>query len=162
MPVIAILLAAVAVVIDQFLKVLVVNHLKPVGNITVMPKFLDFTYVENSGAAFGILKNQLWMLIAVTVLVSAVIMVFLFSYHRHTFFSYAASVLIIAGGIGNMIDRIFYGYVVDYIHVSFFSPVFNFADCCVTVGCVFLIIHVLFFADRKNKREYVHHYRSKR
>ena len=76
----------------------------------------------------------------------------LFVYKKHSACSIAASILIIGGGIGNLIDRIFLGYVVDYIHVSFFPPIFNFADCCVTVGTVLLMIHILFFLERKNEK----------
>jgi len=63
--------------------------------------------------------------------------------------------LIVGGGIGNLIDRVRAGFVVDYISVSFFPPVFNFADCCVTVGTVFLIIHMLFFYERDGDVERV-------
>jgi signal peptidase II len=162
LPVIALILAAIAVVADQFLKTLVVNQLKPVGTVTVIPNLLDLTYLQNSGAAFGILKDQIWLFIAITALISALIIFLLFTYQEHTFFSYAAAILIIAGGIGNLIDRVFYGYVVDYIHVSFFPPIFNFADCCVTVGCICFIIHILFFAERRRKSQYaVHHYHEK-
>lgn len=162
MPIVMIILSAVFVIIDQLIKVVVVDHLKPVGTVTLIPNILNLTFVQNPGAAFGMLKNQIWLLVAITVLVSAVIIFLLFAYQDHTFFSYAASVLIIAGGLGNMIDRVYYNYVVDYISFSFFPPVFNFADCCVTIGCVFLIIHIIFFAESRNKREYVTRYRSRR
>jgi len=163
LPVIALILAAIAVVADQFLKTLVVNQLKPVGTVTVIPNVLKLEYLQNSGAAFGILQNQKWFFIVITVIISAAIIFALFTYQEHTFFSYAASALILAGGFGNSIDRLFYGYVVDYIHVLFFSPIFNFADCCVTVGCVFFIIHILFFAERRRKSQYaVHRYRQRR
>ena len=64
---------------------------------------------------------------------------------RHSFFSYTTAALLMSGGIGNLIDRIAHGFVVDYIHVLFFDYVFNFADCCITVGAVLFVIHVLFF-----------------
>ena len=70
-----------------------------------------------------------------------------------------ACALIIAGGIGNLIDRVFNnGYVIDYIHVKFFPPIFNFADCCVSIGVVLLFIYVIFCTDslhlrRKSKRK---------
>ena len=80
---------------------------------------------------------------------------------RHFFVcSIAASILIIGGGIGNLIDRIFLGYVVDYIQVSFFPPIFNFADCCVTVGTVLLMVHILFFLDKKDGKQLEKHEKS--
>ncbi len=101
------------------------------------------------------LQNQRWLFVVVTLTISAVIIYALFQYRQHNFFSYAAGTLIIGGGIGNLIDRMMYGYVVDYISVSFFPPIFNFADCCVTVGTVFLMIHILFFSDLNSNAEKV-------
>jgi signal peptidase II len=95
--------------------------------------------------------------VPITVAATVAIAVLLFRYKRHTFFSYATSALLIAGGIGNLIDRIAYGFVVDFIHVLFFDYIFNFADCCITVGAVLFVIHVLFFTrseeDTKGKEE---------
>lgn len=151
MPIIALLLAAAAVAADQLLKMLVVSRLKPVGDITVIPGFFHLTYVENPGAAFGILANQRWIFITLTFLICIAIVYAIFAYREHTFFSYCASILILAGGIGNIIDRLLHGYVVDYLHVLFFPFVFNFADCCVTVGTVLLIVHLLFFGEKRAK-----------
>lgn len=144
---IALLLSVVVVAADQICKLLVVEYLKPVGTIPVIGGLLDLRYVENRGAAFSILQDQRWLFVIITSAVSALIIFALFRYKNHEFFSYAASVLIVGGGIGNLIDRVLYGYVVDYIRVSFFPAIFNFGDCCVTVGTLFLIIHVLFFAE---------------
>ena len=164
MPFLALLLIAVSVAVDQVFKMLAVNQLKPVGQIEIISGFLNFTYVENKGAAFGMLENQRWFFIAATAVVSVILLIVIFVYKHHTWLSYTASILIVGGGIGNLIDRVLYGYVVDYIHFSFFPPVFNFADCCVTVGTVMLIVYILFFAEhtkqvtgkhyhRKNKKE---------
>ncbi len=155
MPILVLLLSVAAAAADQAIKLLVMQNLKPVGRVTVVRGFLDFFYLENRGAAFGILQNQKWFFITVTFLISAAVIVALFRYNNHEFFSYAASALIVGGGIGNMIDRVFRGYVVDYISVSFFPPVFNFADCCVTVGTVCLIVHLLFFAEKEDGAEKV-------
>jgi signal peptidase II len=155
LPIIALLLSAVLVAADQGIKFLVMQNLKPVGKITAIHGFLDFFYLENRGAAFGILQNQRWFFIIIIIAISAAIIIALFQYQNHEFFSYAASILIVGGGIGNLIDRIFRGYVVDYISVSFFPPIFNFADCCVTVGTVLLVIHILFFVEKDNGSEKV-------
>jgi len=155
LPIIALLLSAIAVAADQGIKLLVMQNLKPVGKVTAIHGFLDFFYLENRGAAFGILQNQRWFFVVLTIIISAAIIVALFKYNHHEFFSYAASILIIGGGIGNLIDRVFRGFVIDYISISFFSPIFNFADSCVTVGTVFLIIHILFFAEKDQNVERV-------
>lgn len=155
MGIVVLLLSAAAVVIDQALKSLVIQNLKPDGSMTAIPGFLNFIYLENRGAAFGMLQNRQWFFIAVTSIITIVLIFALFRYNHHEFFSYAASALIIGGGIGNLIDRIHYGYVVDYISVSFFPPIFNFADCCVTVGTLFLIIHLVFFSESDRNVERV-------
>ncbi len=155
MAIIALLLSAAAVAIDQTIKMLVMSNLKPIGRVTVINGFLDLFYLENRGAAFGMLQNQRWFFIVITLAISAIIIIELFKYKNHEFFSYTASILIVGGGIGNLLDRVIHGYVVDYISVSFFPPIFNFADCCVTVGTVFLIIHILFFAEKDGKTEKV-------
>ncbi len=155
MPVIALLLSAAAIAADQVIKILVMQNLKPIGKFTAINGFLNFYYLENRGAAFGMLQNQRWFFITVTLLITVLIIIALFRYNNHEFFSYTASILIIAGGIGNLIDRVFRGYVIDYISVSFFPPIFNFADCCVTVGTVLLIIHILFFVEKDNHSEKV-------
>lgn len=142
-------LAVVLAVADQILKYVVVQNLKPIGTVSVIPGLLNFTYVENRGAAFGILSNQRWFFIVTTALLMLAILILLFRYHHHTGLTYLASCLIFGGGLGNMVDRVWLGYVVDYIHVSFFPPVFNFADCCIVIGTALFVIHVLFFTDRK-------------
>ena len=155
MAIIALFLSAAAVAIDQAIKMLVTANLKPIGRVTVINGFLDFFYLENRGAAFGILQNQRWFFVVVTLAISAIIIIALFKYDNHEFFSYAASILIMSGGIGNLLDRVIHGYVIDYISISFFPPIFNFADCCVTVGTVLLIIHILFFIDKDGTEEKV-------
>ncbi|WP_411677520.1 signal peptidase II [Caproicibacter sp.] len=155
MPFIILLLSVLVIAADQVLKLLVIQYLKPDGVKTIFDGLLSFVYVENRGAAFSILQNQRWLFIGITLVICILIIYALFRYGNHEFFSYAASALIVGGGIGNLIDRVLKGYVVDYIHVSFFPAIFNFGDCCVTVGTVFLMIHVLFFADDSHGAEKV-------
>lgn len=155
MPFVMLLLSVLFIAIDQILKFLVVGYLKPAGVKTIFDGFLSLDYVENRGAAFSILQNQRWLFIVITVVISALLIYALFRYQHHEFFSYAASALIVGGGIGNLIDRVLHGYVVDYIHLSFFPAIFNFGDCCVTVGTVFLILHILFFTEDERGPEKV-------
>ena len=124
-------------------------------------------WVENEGVAFGMLAGTRWIMVGVTSLMCLILFLFLLLYRRHTGLSLLASTLIIAGGVGNIIDRVMLGYVVDYISVSFFPPVFNFADCCIVVGVVLLLIYFFFFQGEKDQREKLictrpHNYRNYR
>lgn len=144
MAVICLLISAVLIGIDQLTKYLVVQNIETVSSgFEVIKGFFEITYLENYGAALGLLQNQQWIFIPLTIVGVLVLLIFLFKYKRHNFWSYATISLIIAGGIGNFIDRIAHTYVVDFIHISFFPYIFNFADCCVVVGAVMMVITVI-------------------
>lgn len=145
MPFVALLLSLLFAAADQLFKFLVVRDIKSVGSKTILDGFLSFDYTENAGAAFSIMQGGRWIFIGITAVICILLIISMFCYSGHEFFSWAASVLIVGGGIGNMIDRVLHGFVVDYIHISFFPAIFNFGDCCVTIGALFLILHVLFF-----------------
>ncbi len=151
--ILALMISAVLLAVDRITKYFVLQNLRPVGTVTVIDGLLELSYLENTGAAFGLFKNMMWAVVVVTLAAFAVIAVLLFRYRSHTFFSYAASVLLIAGGAGNLLDRLFYGFVVDFIHVLFFDYIFNFADCCITVGAALIVIHVLLISHREKKAE---------
>ncbi len=141
------LIAALVVVVDQVIKFFVSANLKPIGSTVAIPHLLDLVYVENRGVAFGMFKDMRWIFVALTSVVIVVFTVLLIkNYSKSKLFSISAA-LIIGGGIGNLIDRIFLGYVVDYLQLSFFSPVCNFADYCITIGTVLLVVYLLFFSD---------------
>ena len=150
---ISLAVAAVLLAADQILKYFVLRDLRPIRSVPILPGLLELSYIENTGAAFGLFKNVMWLVFLITAVAFIVILVILFRYKKHTFFSYAASALLIAGGIGNLLDRIFYGFVVDFIHVLFFDYIFNFADCCVTVGVVLFVIHVLLLSAREKQAQ---------
>ena len=158
---------AVGVAADQFLKMLVLAHLKPVGSIELIPGFFQLTYVENRGAAFGILANHQWLFVTVTALVCLIMAGTLIWYKAHTNLTRTAVVLIMAGGLGNLIDRVRFHFVVDFLHFQFFPPVFNFADICVTVGCGLLILYVILYSDTgkpkgpKRYAKYAHYNRNR-
>lgn len=152
MAVAMLLLSVLFTVVDQFLKLVVVRDVKPVGSVSVIPGLLDWEYVENRGAAFSLLEGGRWVFVAITAAVCVFIIFAMFRYTRHEFFSWAASALVVGGGVGNMIDRILHEYVVDYIRVSFFPAIFNFGDCCVVIGAIFFIIHAVFFSERDTEK----------
>ena len=140
------IIAALSVVIDQISKHLIVQNMQLGDSVTVIPGLLDFTYSQNDGMAFGIGSESFrWVFIAVTILVSLVL---LYLYTRPEFKTKTyllATAFIVGGGVGNLIDRIVNGYVVDFLALSFFSPICNFADYCVTTGTVLLVIFIVFF-----------------
>ena len=137
--------------LDQWTKMLAVSALQQGGSFQVIPGLLEFTYVQNYGAAFGMLQNKTLFFLILTGICILVFIGILFAYKKHTPLTYAVCVLIIAGGIGNFIDRAAHVYVIDFIHVSFFPPVFNVADCCAVIGTILLCIYLLFMADNKQK-----------
>ena len=149
--IIALVAVALLVAADQITKLLISSHFEVGQSMHVIKGLLDFTYVRNRGAAFGMLSNQRWIfLVMTTVIIAGVVYLWYKDFITHITGRIAA-VLIVAGGIGNMIDRLWLGYVVDFIDVSplFDFAVFNVADCCVTVGAVFMAVYILFFLDDK-------------
>ena len=147
MPFIALAIGLVIVVVDQIIKYFISAYLQPVGTIDVIDNLFKLTYVENRGVAFGMFSDMRWIFVALTSIMLIAIIFFMFKKHPEGNLFYISAGLIIGGGIGNLIDRIFYGYVIDYLSLSFFSPVCNFADYCITAGTVVLIVYVLFFSD---------------
>lgn len=143
------LLAALALVgIDQLTKWLAVSMLKPVGSVNLISiggkEWLNLTYVENTGAAFSILEGKQIFLIVITSVVIAAMIVMLLTKRVKSKPVMWSIALIIAGGIGNLIDRIFNGYVVDFVDVRIIKfAVFNFADICAVVGAVLLILFII-------------------
>lgn len=143
----ALIVGALLVIADQVIKMLVSAHLKPVGTVEVIDNIFSLTYVENRGVAFGMFKDMQWIFILITSVFIIAIIVYMFKTKPKGKLFYVCAGLIIGGGVGNLIDRIFYGYVIDYLSLSFFSPVCNFADYCITIGTVMLVIYILFFSD---------------
>jgi signal peptidase II len=147
-----ILLIVALAAVDQIIKYIVVLYLKPIGSLNFINGFVEFRYIENTGAAFGIFANMTMVFSVMTLIICGLMLYFVFTYKKHNFITYTSSIMIIAGGIGNLIDRIFRGFVVDYIHVMFFDYIFNFADCLVTVGVVLLLVYLIFFYDKNKKK----------
>lgn len=131
---------------DMISKYLTVQLLLPLGReVVVIPYLINFSYVENRGAAFGILADKRWVFMILSVVfITALIIFAKKSKITHPLFSVSIG-MIIGGGVGNMIDRIFIGYVVDFIRATFIDfPVFNIADSCVVVGVILFMVYVLF------------------
>ena len=141
------LFAAGIVAADQISKALVLTHIPLGGEVPVLPGVVGLTYVRNFGAAFSSFQGMQWLFAVIFIAFTAAI-IWEFSKKRLPFttFDRWCIALIYAGGLGNMIDRVRLGYVVDMIAVDFMEfPVFNVADCFITCGCILLIVHLIFF-----------------
>lgn len=148
------IILALLVVIDQLIKIIMEVWLEPISHHGVVDGFFGFTYLQNRGAAFGVMQNGTVVLSIVTAVVIAVGLYFLFSKKIKSKVEYVSVGLIISGGLGNLIDRIFRGYVVDFIDVEFINfPIFNFADCLVTVGAGILIVYLIYTLVNESKKE---------
>ena len=151
------LMTAAIVVADQLSKLWIVAHQAQLP-MSVLPGVFHLTYAENTGAAFSSFQGMQWLFIVIfAAFTLAVIFDFSKKYMPFTTFERWCIAAIYAGGLGNMIDRIRLGYVVDMIQVEFIEfPIFNVADCFITCGCVALIAHLVlfnkeFWKDEKKK-----------
>lgn len=144
------LLAGIIIVLDQLTKYLVTECIGGTRVITIIPKILDLVYVKNTGAAFNILSGRIGFLSIISVLfVAGVIWLMIAKKPKSRMFRISL-MLLFAGAAGNAVDRIFRGFVVDFIKLLFIDfPVFNVADIAITVGAALLIIYLLFFENGK-------------
>lgn len=148
------LFAAGIVGLDQITKLLVTQNIALYSKVEVLPGLVHLTHVRNVGAAFSILQGKQWLFLLIFVVLTAAL-AWEFSKKRMPFATVERWCLaaVWAGGLGNMIDRLRLGYVVDMIEVEFISfPVFNVADCFITCGCILLGVHLVLF-NRKFWRE---------
>ena len=139
--------AAVIAAADQLTKYLTVANLPLYAQVEVLPGVVGLTYVKNYGAAFSSFQGMQW-LFAIVFVVFTVCVVWEYRKKSMPFTSYERWCIaaIYGGGLGNMIDRIRLGYVVDMIETKFIEfPVFNVADCFITCGCIALIAHLVLF-----------------
>jgi len=136
-----VLVPAVIIVLDQLLKLFFVQWIGPDADrhtIQLEGSFLAFDYVENTGAAFGIMTSATGTLAAISLLISLGGLFMMWREHRTAPLAALAIGLVVGGAVGNVIDRIFRGYVVDFMAVGEF-PRFNLADSCITIGVLLLL-----------------------
>lgn len=133
------------IALDQISKYITIQYLKPLKTVPLLEGILSLSYVENRGAAFGILQNQRWFLIILPILIIAAIIIYLMTHRKESLLIRICLAVILGGAIGNLIDRIFLGYVVDMFQVTFIEfPVFNVADMGVVCGTILLAFQLLF------------------
>ena len=129
-------LLSIILIVDQLVKFFILNK-----KITIIPNFIEFNYTENVGGAFGI-GNFNWILLLSILIIIGIVLYIIFQKDDNIIIT--PLVLILGGSLGNLIDRIFRGYVIDYIDVNVFDfPNFNIADICIFFGCIILIIKLI-------------------
>ena len=147
------LFIAILISFDQLIKLLVENTLSKYNTVPIIPSVFHLTYVRNTGAAFGILQNKTFFLILVTAAILIGVIIFMVINKRNNKIFLWSLSLIISGGIGNLIDRIVYGYVIDYIDVRIINfAVFNLADSYVFIGVCFMLFYVLILEPKQNQK----------
>lgn len=132
-----------ALFLDQWTKLYIASHMRLLESISVIPDFFSITYAHNTGAAWSMLEGQMWFFYVVTILVLIMLVPFYRSLKEHQFISKLGIAMIFAGTLGNFIDRIRLGYVVDFLDFIIFGydfPIFNVADVCLCVGIGLVIL----------------------
>ena len=149
------IVAAVLVALDQLVKYLVVLNIQPGEHVPFLPHILELTYVENTGAAFALFSEHTWLLALVSLAMSVLLAVAIWkNFFRHPLGKLTLA-LLLGGAVGNLIDRVFRGFVVDMFNVLFMDfAVFNVADICVVVGGISAGLYYLLLQDRlEGKRD---------
>lgn len=154
--IIGILCSVILILLDQFTKHFAVQHLKDQMPVVLWKNVFELSYLENRGAAFGILQGKQWPLIIFTVIV---LMIIIYLYlmripsEKHFGLLNVIAILFFGGAIGNFIDRVMQGYVVDFFYFRLIDfPVFNVADIYVTVAAILLILCLLFYKEEDFER----------
>ena len=130
------LVGIVIIVLDQITKMLLIDKY-----ITLIPNILNFTYTKNYGMAFGMGSGKIIVFINIIFILAIILYLIINRKKIHEFMPYF---IILGGAIGNLFDRIFRGYVIDYIDVNLFNfPNFNIADICITLGIIYLIYTIV-------------------
>ncbi len=147
-----VLIVILIVIFDQLTKYWATIYLKPIDTIGLINNVFHLTYVENKGAAFSLLQNQRWLFISVTIIIIIVLSYMIITKKIKGYLSLICASFIIGGGIGNLIDRIFNGFVVDFFDFRLINfAVFNVADSFVFIGGVIWAVWYFFFCKKERK-----------
>ena len=136
-------LYSIFLIIDIVVKLLVKSKLVFQQSIEIIDNFFYITYVKNTGAAWSILSGKQLFLIMFSIIVVISLLIYLYKKKTYTKFETVGYSLLIAGAVGNLIDRVVYGYVIDYLNFYIFNynfPIFNIADSCIVIGIMLLFI----------------------
>lgn len=149
----ALIIISIVTVLDQVSKYYAKEYLRPIGYFPIIQDVFHLTYVENRGAAFGMFQGQRWIFIVLTVAIAAAIAYYLVKIPGKSIFLKTALSLVLGGAIGNLIDRIRFGYVVDMFDFTLINyPVFNIADSSLVIGSILLGYYLLFIGDLDFKK----------
>lgn len=136
------ILSTLLMFIDQLIKYFVIHNLELYKSIKLIPNFFYITFVKNDGAAFSILRGNRWLLIAIGIIALMFMIKLIIMEKKITKLDVVSYSLVIGGILGNLVDRILYGSVIDYLDFYLFgynAPVFNFADSCIVIGAIIII-----------------------
>ena len=136
------LLISIIVFMDQIIKYYIINNFNYGQSLAIIKGVFHLTYVKNTGAAFGILKNANNFFIIVSIIIILFLLFYRYYYFKSNIYINISIGLIIGGAVGNLIDRILLNHVVDYLDFRIW-PVFNLADSAIVVGAGFLIIYII-------------------
>ena len=152
-----ILISVGVIFLDQITKWLAVIFLQGNPSVSVIPWFIQFSYLENRGAAWGMFADNRWVFMTVSTVAIIAVCVYMFVKRPKSKLLCVSLAFIVGGGIGNMIDRVLLGFVVDFLEFTFMDfPVFNVADCFITCGCIAMMVSLIlfnkeFWKDEKKK-----------
>ncbi len=155
--ILAILVGVLALAADQFTKYLAIQHVPMTGGgVEFIPGFIGFWRTDNGGAAWGFLEGHTWLLLSLTAVIMLVCVALLLKYGLKNKLLFWAITLVLSGGVGNLIDRIFRGgKVVDFIHLEFMEfPMFNIADCTIVIGAGLLILYFIIDMVKETKNKH--------
>lgn len=137
----------VGLILDYGTKLWALDRLKGQADITIIEGFFDLSYLENRGAAFGIFQGRVYLLAVVTSIIMAVLFIAYLKAKKRTMLLTVSTGMILTGAVGNLIDRLTYGFVVDFISWhwkdTYYFPTFNVADIFITLGTGLLILYIL-------------------
>lgn len=140
------------VVLSQLIKQAIVNNIDSAK--IVIDGFLKISFIKNTGGAFGLGNNHMWIFIVLNLVIIIAIIFFILRKREINKYEFSGSILVLAGGIGNLIDRIFRGYVVDYIDINDLInyPVFNLEDMLIIVGIIIIGLNIIKLEGKEKKR----------
>lgn len=136
------LVGTLCLIIDQIIKLIITNNMELNQSLNIIKSFFSITYVRNYGAAFSILTGSTFFLICTTIMALAFIYFIFIKNEKNSSLQFILYGILFGGIIGNLIDRVIYGYVVDYLDFNIFgfnAPIFNFADICIVVSIILIV-----------------------
>lgn len=153
--VLAIVSFFVLIAADQITKYIVISNMTLNSSVEFLPGFMNFWYIHNQGGAWGFLEGHTWILLSLTILIMIICVAMLLKFGIRNKLMFWSVALILSGGTGNMIDRIFRGgKVIDFMHFEFIDfPVFNVADCAIVVGALLLVLYFAVDMYKESKEE---------